>query len=111
MLDHLQVQIDVPDLAACWRAGDLPALAEAAGQVAQLIRRVERPLRQALAADDLLALFDDVEMPLILVLAEMEWRGIALDTPHLQALSVSTGERDPRPGGRDSYAGRRRIHD
>ncbi len=89
--DYLHVHTEVPDLSACWHGGDVAVLATAAGHVAQLIRRVEAPLRQALAAGELLPLFHEVEMPLVPILAEMEWLGIALDIPHLQALSDELG--------------------
>jgi len=86
-LDYLKLHAEVPDLTALWRTGDLTAVAMAAGNVAQLIRRVESPLRLALAEHDLMPLFRDVEMPLVALLAEMEWQGMALDTAHLHALS------------------------
>ena len=86
-LDQLKLHVEVPDLSACWRAGDLPALATAAGHVAQLIRRVSTPLRHALAAYELLPLFREVEMPLVPLLAEMEKLGIAVDVAYLQLLS------------------------
>lgn len=90
--DYLKLHLDIPELPALWRAGDLGALALAAGYQAQLVRRVEEPLRIGLAEHDLMPLFRDVEMPVITALAEMEWQGIALDVPHLEALSDDLGK-------------------
>jgi DNA polymerase-1 len=38
-------------------------------------------------------IFDDIEMPLVPVLLDMEWEGINLDIPHLQRLSQQLEER------------------
>ncbi|MHB9130651.1 MAG: DNA polymerase I [Armatimonadota bacterium] len=92
IFDELHVHVETPDLTALWRAGDVAALATNAGQLTQLIRRVELPLREQLAEYDLMPLFRDVEMSLISVLAEMEWRGIAIDIPHLENLSAELGK-------------------
>lgn len=91
-LDYLKVHAEVPALTTLWQAGDLAALAAAAGHVVQLIRRLEGPLRNDLAEYELMPLFRDVEMPLVTVLAEMEWQGIALDTATLQRLSDELGK-------------------
>lgn len=50
-------------------------------------------IRPRLSAEGVEALFTDVELPLIQVLAGMERHGIRLDVPHLEGLSVSMGER------------------
>ena len=60
----------MPDLTTLWRAGDRDALAREAGRQAQLLRRVEGPLRVGLAEYGLMPLFREVEMPLIPVLVE-----------------------------------------
>ncbi len=90
--DTLRQHRELPDLSALWRAGD-PGLATAAGELAQLVRRMETPLRTELADKDVMPLFRDVEMPLIPVLARMETRGILLDTAHLAAMSDELGKR------------------
>jgi DNA polymerase-1 len=90
--DYLQASVEFPELTALWRAGDTEALATAAGEQAQWLRRLEEALRVGLAEYDLMPLFRDVEMPLIPVLAEMEWLGIALDVEHLQELSLELGK-------------------
>jgi DNA polymerase I len=50
-----------------------------AAQDAEIIQRLRPPLQDRLAADHLRSLFDDVEMPLVSVLATMESNGILLD--------------------------------
>lgn len=90
--DYLHAQVEFSDLTARWRAGETEALATAAGEQAQWLHRLEEALRIGLAEYDLMPLFRDVEMPLIPVLAAMEWLGIALDTEHLQELSLELGK-------------------
>ncbi|HZU05844.1 MAG TPA: DNA polymerase I [Chloroflexota bacterium] len=53
----------------------------------RLIGRLEPVLLQELAAADLLALYRDLELPLVTVLAVMERHGVAIDVPFLQELS------------------------
>jgi len=91
-LDFLTLNVEAPDLTALWKAGDEEALAEAAGRIAQLLRRLETPLRVGLAEHELMPLFRDVEMPLAAVLAEMEWRGMKLDLGHLDDLALEMGK-------------------
>jgi len=50
-------------------------------------------LRARLQADGLAPLFDEVEMPLVRVLAGIERRGMLVDLDHLQRLSVEFGAR------------------
>jgi len=90
--DCLSMNVEVSDLTALWRAGDEEALATAAGTAAQLLRRLETPLRTRLAEHELLPLFRDVEMPLASVLADMEWRGMKLDLDHLDDLAAEMGK-------------------
>lgn len=49
--------------------------------------RIVPLVRETLASLDLSALFRDLEMPLIEVLAEMEFNGIRVDVGHLEAMS------------------------
>ena len=91
-LEFLTLNVEAPDLAALWQAGDEAALADAAGRTAQLLRRLETPLRVGLAEHELMPLFRDVEMPLTRVLAEMEWRGVKLDLHHLDDLAAEMGK-------------------
>jgi DNA polymerase-1 len=66
------------------------APAEVGGVVVALAQATLR-LREALAGEvealALGALVRDIELPLVVVLADMEWRGIAVDTERLAALS------------------------
>jgi DNA polymerase-1 len=91
-LDFLSQNVEAPDLTALWRAGDEEALATAAGGLAQLLRRLETPLRAGLAEHELMPLFSEMEMPLAAVLAEMEWCGMKLDLGHLDNLAAEMGK-------------------
>jgi DNA polymerase I len=64
--------------------------------------RLRRRLEPVLEEHALAPLFRDVELPLIHVLAGMEWRGIAIDRPHFERL---LGE-----SRRDLAALEKRIH-
>ena len=55
--------------------------------------RLEAILKPRLADSGFQTLFTDLEIPLIDVLAEMEFNGIAIDVPVLQRLSVQYGQR------------------
>ncbi len=68
-----QVAIDVAANLVCARVAAILAIRE----------RLETGLRQ----DGLLALLDDLEMPLASVLADMETRGVRIDTEYLARLS------------------------
>ncbi len=48
--------------------------------------RLRAKLEPALAAHDMLALFSDIEVPLVDVLADMEWEGIAINFDWFQSL-------------------------
>ena len=49
-------------------------------------------LRPKLVEDEVLSLYEDLELPLIEVLAEMEMNGVKLDTTKLSALSAELGD-------------------
>ncbi len=53
------------------------------------IVRLRDLLFEELAAKDLLKLFKEVEMPLIYVLADMEWEGVGIDVNYLKNLSFN----------------------
>lgn len=59
---------------------------EYACEDADMTLRLERRLRPDLIQEDLLPLLDNIELPLISVLASMEMAGIALDTSQFTAL-------------------------
>jgi DNA polymerase I len=49
---------------------------------------LHQPLRQRLTAEETLRVLDEIEMPLVPVLVEMEWHGVRIDGPYLQELST-----------------------
>ncbi|MFQ3611630.1 MAG: DNA polymerase I, partial [Fimbriimonadales bacterium] len=49
--------------------------------------QLEQPLKQILEREGTLSVFEQIEMPLVPILAEMEWLGIRIDIPYLQDLS------------------------
>jgi DNA polymerase-1 len=63
-------------------------VAETAGGRAAAVARLVPLLRRALEEDGLLPLLDDLELPLLEVLAEMEMTGVRIDVPFLRALSA-----------------------
>ncbi|MFM8292084.1 MAG: DNA polymerase I [Planctomycetia bacterium] len=65
-----------------------PADAATAARHCGLVQSLAARLPERLAADGLAELFATVEMPLATVLADMEFRGVRIDTPILAALST-----------------------
>lgn len=66
---------------------------EAAGRRAVAVARLILPLTEQLAARGGTALFEEVELPLVRVLARMEDAGIAVDVPYLEELGESLRDR------------------
>jgi DNA polymerase-1 len=81
------------DGAAAWEAGDVEAVARDAAERASLVERLTAPLRERLAELGLDRLLDELEVPLIPILARMEEAGIAVDRDYLGRLSVTLDER------------------
>ncbi len=76
-------------------AAEGAALAERAGRRAAAVLRLAGELRDVLEARELTHLYDDIERPLVPVLAGMERVGIAVDLDFLEELSTDlTKERD-----------------
>ncbi len=76
--------------------GDVPTLqdqADRACEQADTVMRLMPILEKEIAAGELSALLNDIELPLIRVLAEMEWTGVRIDSSELNALSVRFSER------------------
>ncbi len=73
--------------------GDLATIASTVSQRAAVCRRLVPVLRDAMAAEGFTKLFDDVEMPLVTVLADMEWEGVRIDTATLAEMSHSMSAR------------------
>src|SRR5579884_68215 len=71
---------------------DIPNLATFSGVAADVILRLAGLLRERLHHRKLLQLFEDVEMPLVSILAEMEANGVSLDCDLLRRMSDELGE-------------------
>lgn len=70
----------------------LERLVPYACQDADLALRLQGPLSRALEEKSLIDLYQQVEMPLLQLLAEMELRGIAVDAAYLQQLNATFEE-------------------
>lgn len=68
------------------------AAADYAGADADMTLRLVEPIMADLRQHDLLTLYNNVELPLIVVLMQMERYGIALDAEFLRQLEVQMGE-------------------
>jgi DNA polymerase-1 len=66
---------------------------DAAGRRAVAVARLVSPLTEQMAARGGTALFEEVELPLVRVLARMEDAGIAVDVPYLEELGESLRDR------------------
>jgi DNA polymerase-1 len=65
---------------------DMERLAEYAAEDADIAWRLYEELAPRMAASPQASLFRDVEMPLVEVLAEMEWHGVKIDCDYLRSL-------------------------
>ena len=72
---------------------DLQSAAEYACEDADYTWRLRGVLAPQLAAHGVEALFHDLEMPLVPVILDMEWEGIAVDREHLERLGRDLGKR------------------
>ncbi len=77
------------DAAAVERPADAPAAAMGVSLAVAVAERLEAGLDAA----GLSSLFREVEMPLVAVLAGMEWEGVRIDVPLLERLSERYAER------------------
>jgi DNA polymerase-1 len=66
-------------------------VAQVAGPCAAILPELASALRQGLADDGLTRLYEEVERPLVPVLARMERRGILVDTSAMEAMSEEFG--------------------
>jgi len=71
----------------------LDQITEYAAEDADVPLRIQPLLEEKLRSGDLVDLYNDLELPLIEVLSEMEFNGIRLDVPRLKELSQQYGER------------------
>ena len=60
---------------------------------AEVVLRLIPELKSELKEKDAVELFEQLEMPLIRVLAEMEMAGVSLDVEHLQGMSIDLTQR------------------
>lgn len=68
-------------------------IAERACELADIALQLMKPLNDEIAANDMLPLLNDIELPLVKVLAEMEWTGVRIDATELAKLSHTYTER------------------
>jgi DNA polymerase-1 len=66
--------------------------ADATGAAVDAVLRLRRHFRPQLARLALDRLLEQIELPLIPVLVDMEWRGIAVDVARLRELSIEFGQ-------------------
>jgi DNA polymerase-1 len=66
---------------------------EYACEDADFTLRLARKFAPRLASEDVGPLFRDVEMPLLSVLADMEWEGVRVDVPRLESMSADLATR------------------
>jgi len=66
---------------------------EAAAERARSVLRIAAVLREKLAEQEAVRLFEQIEMPLVSVLARMELRGVRIDTARLAAMSAELDAR------------------
>jgi DNA polymerase-1 len=72
---------------------DAAHVTEYAGEDADFTWRLYEILSKQLEESSFKSLFEDVEMPLVSVLAQMESNGVSLDVPLLSKMSADLGER------------------
>ncbi len=72
---------------------DPTVVADVVCEEADLLLRLQQPLRERLARHHSEPLLRDLELPLLPVLHDMEWEGIAIDREHLAALSLEMQQR------------------
>jgi len=90
--DHLSVRLPkIPDAAEAWNRGAVDSVAEGACLRAGLIARLVQILRPKMSDIGVEHIFQQIELPLTEVLAEMELTGVALDCEHLGKLSATMG--------------------
>ena len=89
-LRYAQVELRSPEAPPAGQldlSGTAPDLSEDAARRAAAVARLSEPLSAALSARGMSALYDDVERPLVSVLARMEETGVRVDVAQLKELS------------------------
>ncbi|MCE5199684.1 MAG: DNA polymerase I [Armatimonadota bacterium] len=83
-----QISLELPGITAKKQDTQVDDVTMICGE-AEAIYRLKPIMEERLEADDLTALFRDVELPLAPILADMELNGVAVDVEQLGALSVT----------------------
>ncbi len=73
--------------------GPVEVIAARVAERADAVRRLVGPLSDAIKEEGHDSLLDDIELPLVRVLAEMEWTGVRIDTHELSEMSVKLTRR------------------
>lgn len=74
-------------------AGDPATVAQRVAARADAVRRLVAPLMDEIKDSGIESLLDDIELPMVRVLAEMEWTGVRIDSAELDSMSRSLTER------------------
>ncbi len=74
-------------------AGDAATVARRVATRADAVRRLVEPLHREIKEGGMQSLLDDIELPMVRVLAEMEWTGVRIDSAELDAMSQRLTER------------------
>ncbi|MGE5674423.1 MAG: DNA polymerase, partial [Mycobacterium leprae] len=95
LLDPARTSYPLDDLMRPYGLGELPALSGPDGWAtrAAVLRPLAEAMTKALTEQDLLKLFQEVELPLMPVLAEMEATGIAVSQKTLAEMGVELEQR------------------
>jgi len=78
----------------CFSEVDIPTATQYACFDVDLVLRLEDQLRSQLQDNDLMSVFETLEIPLINVLATMEFHGVAVDENLLKKLSIKMAENE-----------------
>ena len=96
-LGHTMIPIselmDVKDPEATFAEADLDKAAVYGAEDAQITYKLDRMLEPKLDELELRSVYEEIELPAMEVLSDMELTGIQVDTAQLAALSVELGER------------------
>ncbi|MDE6397280.1 MAG: DNA polymerase I [Muribaculaceae bacterium] len=96
-LNTIKLVLADASLSSTERRKPLPGPVESVGvrvaERADAVRRLVGPLSAAIAELGHQSLLDDIELPLVRVLAEMEWTGVRIDTRELAEMSVKLTRR------------------
>ncbi len=70
----------------------LNEVAEYAGEDSDIALRLNNVLQKGLEEQNLLSLYNDIEIPLLVVLGKMEYTGVRIDSTYLEKMSLSFSE-------------------